>query len=172
MSRSLVLVAVIATALPLHAESPRPGRTAEGFLLPNGWRITPAGKQVETADLPLNIIPLADGKRALVACSGFNRHELLLIDLAESKIAARGTAFQSWFGLALNKAEDKVWWAGGGADMLHIFSLQDGILTRTSKPDLNITRLSLDQLEKLPDTLKKKKNFKAFGISSLPRLMN
>src|SRR5262249_20569094 len=32
-------------------------------LLPNGWAISPAGRQVPLTDLPLNILPLADGKR-------------------------------------------------------------------------------------------------------------
>ena len=32
-------------------------------------------------DLPLNIIPLADNRHALVATSGYNKHELSLIDL-------------------------------------------------------------------------------------------
>ena len=39
----------------------KPGPTAEGFLLPNGWTIRPAGRQVPLTDLPLNILPLADG---------------------------------------------------------------------------------------------------------------
>jgi len=31
------------------------GPTETGFLLSNGWHITPVGKQVQTTDLPLNI---------------------------------------------------------------------------------------------------------------------
>ena len=50
------------------------GAIERGFLLPNGWTITPAGEQVALADLPLNIIPLADNRHALAATSGFNAH--------------------------------------------------------------------------------------------------
>src|SRR5215472_13919945 len=68
-------------------ESPRyAGPTENGFLLPNGWTLTPAGKHVAIADLPLNIIALADNRHALVATSGYNKHELMLIDLAELKV--------------------------------------------------------------------------------------
>ena len=92
-----------------------PGPTDKGFLLPNGWTITPAGKHVTLTDLPLNIIPLKDGNHALVATSGFNQHELSLIDLTTLKVVDQQIVFQSWFGMALAPQEDKVWWSGGGA---------------------------------------------------------
>ena len=40
-----------------EAGKPRyPGPVPGGYLLPNGWTITPTGRQVELSDLPLNII--------------------------------------------------------------------------------------------------------------------
>ena len=57
--------------------------TGRGFLLPNGWTISPAGDQVGLTDLPLNILPLADGRHALVGTAGYNAHQLSLVDLAE-----------------------------------------------------------------------------------------
>ncbi len=107
------------------------GPTDSGFLLPNGWRLTPVGKHVELTDLPLNIMPLADGKHALVATSGFNKHELSLIDIATQKIVDRQTVRQSWFGLTRAKL-DEVIWSGGGSGMLHKFKLEGDKLTRTS----------------------------------------
>ena len=56
--------------------------------------------QVQTTDLPLNIIPLKDNRHALVATSGFNTHKLSLIDLLDGKIVASDVSRQSWFGLA------------------------------------------------------------------------
>ena len=43
-----------------------PGPTENGYLLPNGWTISPAGEQVTLTDLPLNILPLADNRHAVV----------------------------------------------------------------------------------------------------------
>ena len=40
------------------------GPIDQGFLLPNGWRLTPVGEQVPLTDLPLNIRTSADGKYA------------------------------------------------------------------------------------------------------------
>ena len=80
-----------------------PGPTDAGFLLPNGWRLTPAGQQVCSTDLPLNIRTTPDGKYALVATNGYNAHELTAIDLATQKKSAVENAPQSWFGLAADE---------------------------------------------------------------------
>jgi hypothetical protein len=126
MLRRVLVLAALLCSLPLLLAQDKPtfpGPTDKGFLLPNGWTLTPAGKHVTLADLPLNIVPLADNKHALVSTSGFNKHELSLVDLTTQKLVTSETVRQSWFGLALTPAEDKVWWAGGGAPMLHTFDL-------------------------------------------------
>src|SRR5438445_12544793 len=97
------LAATLASPLLLlHAQDkPRyAGPTESGFLLPNGWTISPAGEQIRLSDLPLNILPLADGRHALVATSGFNKHELSVVDLGEKKVIDAESARQSWYGLA------------------------------------------------------------------------
>ncbi len=91
------------------------GPTTTGFLLPNGWHLTPAGEHVVLPDMTLNIHPLSDGKHVLVTSNGFNMHQLSLIDIESKKIVDKVSAYQSWFGLAVSADEKKVWWAGGGA---------------------------------------------------------
>src|SRR5262245_29374153 len=141
MSRlAAAAVLLLATlTLPLASQDkPRfPGPTDKGFLLPNGWTITPAGRHVTLTDLPLNIVPLAGGQHALVGTAGYNKHELSLIDLTALKVVSRELVFQSWFGLAVGPKADQVWWSGGGANLLHSFDLKDGKLLRTSKPDID-----------------------------------
>ena len=105
-SRSFLLavaVVILCAAGSLAEDKPRfPGPGERGFLLPNGWTITPAGEQVVLTDLPLNIMPLADNRHALVATSGYNAHELSLIDLEKGQSRQHATVQQSWFGLAVN----------------------------------------------------------------------
>ena len=70
MFRHATMLALLLIAgLGLYADDkPRfAGPIQQGFLLPNGWTITPAGKQLTLTDLPLNIHPLRDGKHVLVA---------------------------------------------------------------------------------------------------------
>jgi YVTN family beta-propeller protein len=113
------------TALGAEDRTSRPGPTEKGFVLPNGWTITPVGRQVLLTDLPLNILPLAEGKHAVVATSGYNKHELSLIELSSGSVVDRQTVKQSWFGLAMTPDEKRLWWSGGGAGILHSYELND-----------------------------------------------
>src|SRR5262249_9998067 len=137
---------VYADDKPAPQEAPKddpkpvfPGPTKDGFLLPNGWHLTPVGKHVEITDLPLNIHPLKDGKHALVTTNGFNQHNVYLIDLNDGKVVASERSRQSWFGLAVSADEGKLWWSGGGYGLLHTFDLKDGKFTRTSKAEPPVT---------------------------------
>jgi hypothetical protein len=71
------------------------GPTDTGFLLPNGWHLTPAGKQVDTSDLLLNIHPMKDSRRALIATSGFNEHQLGLVDLDTGEFLSKQVVHQN-----------------------------------------------------------------------------
>jgi YVTN family beta-propeller protein len=117
-----------------------PGPTAKGFLLPNGWTLSPAGSQIPLTDLPLNILPLSDGRHVLVATSGYNNHELSLVDLQESKVLSSQPVIQSWFGLQLEPNQEKIWWSGGGGGRLHTFDLKDAKLTRTGPAEPSVKR--------------------------------
>jgi YVTN family beta-propeller protein len=161
MQRRLLLVASLGVVLvpfwPLSGQDKdKPtyaGPTDKGFLLPNGWTLTPAGKHVALTDLPLNIIPLADGKHALVATSGYNQHQLSLVDLADPKIVDQQTVKQSWFGLAVAADGGTVCWSGGGAAMLHTFSLQSGKLKRTSPDEPETAKLPKKEVAALKEKL-------------------
>ena len=96
--------------VPLTQSQRFAGPTETGFLLPNGWHLTPAGRQVETNDLLLNIIPLKDNRRAIVATSGFNEHNLGIVDLQSGEFLSKEAVHQSWFGLALSSDESRLWW--------------------------------------------------------------
>jgi len=140
-----ISVAVITMALASFCagrEPAKPGATERGFLLPSGWTVSPAGRQVVLSDLPLNILPLAGNRYALVATSGFNTHELTLIELETGKVVSRVPVNESWFGLATSQRQDKVWWSGGGGNQTHAFTLAGTTLTRlgAAEPPLVRTR--------------------------------
>lgn len=152
-SRSAPLVSALAATLllstaVLSAKPPKltkPGPVEGGFLLPNGWTITPAGDQLSLSDLPLNIVPLADGRHALVSTNGFNAHELAVVDLAERRVVDKVTQMQSWFGLAVSPNQDRVWWSGGGGKNLHGVQLANYRLSKSEGPALDIPTAATDQ---------------------------
>src|SRR5262249_14107706 len=121
----------------------------------------PAGKHVVLTDLPLNVIPLADNKHALVATSGFNKHELSLIDLTTFKVVNSETVRESWCGLAVAPAEDRGWWSGGGANMLHTFDLKGGKRTRTRKAEPDPSKMTREEQAEYRAERARQKAFKS-----------
>jgi len=138
-----------------------PGPTENGYLLPNGWHITPVGRQIETTDLLLNIVPLKDSKHAVIATSGFNEHNIALVDLDTGSFLSKEMAYQSYFGLAMSADEKKVLWSGGGAGRLHTFDLADSKLTRTSEAEPNVRSMPREQVATLTAQLVKDKSFRS-----------
>ena len=151
-----------ASELARAAESRFPGPTETGYLLPNGWHITPAGRQIETTDLLLNILPLKDSKHAIIATSGFNEHNIALVNLESGSFVAKESAYQSYFGLAISADEKKISWSGGGAGRLHTFDLVEGnLLKRTSEPEPNVRSMKREELAALRAQLVKDKSFRS-----------
>ncbi len=150
----LALFTVVTVSLAQDKPKAEPGKfagpTKDGFLLPNGWHLTPVGKHAVTTDLPLNVLPLKDNKHVLVATSGWNTHDLYLIDVSgsEPKEVSKVTVKQSWYGLAVSADESKVYWAGGGHGAVHQFDLKDGKLTATDGPSTEIGKMSLEDIIK------------------------
>jgi YVTN family beta-propeller protein len=131
----LVLAATLSGSLPAQDKPQYAGPTEKGYLLPNGWTVSPAGDQVITTDMVLDIKLTPDGQHALVASSGYNDHDLIVVDLASKQVVDKETVGQSWFGLALDPQGGKVWWSGGGGDRIHKFDLKGHELTLTSPSD-------------------------------------
>ena len=137
------------------------GPTDSGFLLPNGWHLTPAGKQVDTSDLLLNIFPMKDSRRAVVATSGFNEHQLGIVDLDSGEFLSKQVVHQSWFGLAVAPDESRLWWSGGGFGRVHQFQIDENQLIQTSEKEPSPFELSRKELAEIRTKLSKEKSFKS-----------
>ncbi len=122
MKRTIV---VAAASLLLFLVSPNIGSTARepavtantvtsgATLLPNGRRITPAGRSVAlTGDLPLAIVPTQDGSRIVVLTSGFHDHGVTLIDPTTARVVATQPLGKTFAGLVATPSTLLV--SGGG----------------------------------------------------------
>src|SRR5205807_8338648 len=75
-------------------------------------------------------IPLPGNRQALVATSGYNKHQISVVDLEGQTVISSETVPESWFGLATTPDQSGVWWSGGGSNRLFRFGLNNGKLTR------------------------------------------
>src|SRR5262245_24017468 len=131
-----LLVAVATTALvraqfvppPLNAS---PGAMGDGStLLPNGWRLSPAGKHLQVSTLPLNVAVSPDGRQAVVTNNGLVKPSLSVIDINAWSVKSTMTVEQSWLGLAFHPDGTKLYASGAGLNNVQEFTYADGVVTR------------------------------------------
>src|ERR1700722_17559819 len=89
--------------------------TAEGHTtLPNGWRITPAGRHIKLAgDLPMKMLVMADGK-LLVNTAGWHDHDVNVIDMKTEKLEQSLDVGKNWEGMSFEPASGNVFISTGG----------------------------------------------------------
>jgi hypothetical protein len=64
-----------------------PGPLSNGaVLLPNGWKLTPAGTQIPLGDLPLGMDISPNGHLAVVTNNGVSRATITLVNLEEKTV--------------------------------------------------------------------------------------
>ena len=78
-----------------------PGALGGGVtLLPNGWRLSAAGKHLAIGDLPLNMVLSPDGQSLIVANAGYAKPTLRVVDLARMYVSSTLPLDDAWYGLA------------------------------------------------------------------------
>ena len=83
--------------------------------LPNGWDLTPVGKNLALGDLPLNIAVSASKKYLAVTNNGQSTQSIQLIDATNQKVVSSVVIPKSWYGLKFT-ADEKFLYASGGND--------------------------------------------------------
>jgi YVTN family beta-propeller protein len=147
--------------IALAAQTPQsiPG----GYALPNGWRLTPAGKSLETSDMVLNATPAPDGESVIAMHAGYNPHGLVVIDTKTEQIVQRIPLKSAWFGLAWSPDGKRLFVSGGNAN---------GNRNRTRAPiyafDYSNGRLSNEPSAQFEETVDTNQLFWS-GIAHHPR---
>lgn len=98
-----------------------PGKYDDYTLLPNGWKLTPAGCHIDIGELPLNLIITNDEKYAFTSNSGQGEHSISLISLEDSSEIQRVKLGKTWRGLAFNEDDSKLFVSGGYDDVILIY---------------------------------------------------
>ncbi len=131
----VVLVALVgALVAPLAqraAEPPEwPGAKGKGvILLPNGWRIAPAGRTIAAGDFPMAMLLSADGRYAIVSNNGWSKPSLTVVDLAQQAVRARVPVEHAWLGLAWHPSGDRLYSSGAAENTVNEFRWENARLT-------------------------------------------
>ena len=89
-------------------------QSVQPTVLPNGWKVTPAGTLVPLAgDMPLRVLPLPDGRRVLILTGGYHDHSLSLVDIASGKVLQNLELGKVWAGLAADANFSTLYVSGG-----------------------------------------------------------
>ena len=77
-----VAAAVVTVARLAPPPAALPGSLGDGVtLLPNGWKIKPAGRHMPVGDLPLAMVESPDGNYLVVTNNGYAKPTLTIVDL-------------------------------------------------------------------------------------------
>ncbi len=122
---ALVLVAAAVGSVAQRGPSApvRPGSLGGGVvLLPNGWKIAPAGRHIPIGDLPLNMVQTPDDQYLIVTNNGYTKPTLTMVDLERGYVKSRLGVDNAWLGLAWNPDGTRLY--SSGADENAILELQ------------------------------------------------
>lgn len=112
---ALVAAAVGSVAQRGPAPPSLPGSLGQGVtLLPNGWKIAPAGRHMNVGDLPLGMVESPDGRHLIITNNGYAKPTLTVVDLSRGYVASRTTLEHAWLGLAWHPDGRRVFSSGAG----------------------------------------------------------
>jgi len=111
--------------------APRVGPQADGrTLLPNGWSIRPAGRQIETGTMPMSSVMTPDGKFLLVLNGGYMPPNVTVFDAKTMAAVHTEPVKDGWLGLAITPNGRQVYVGGGATSAVYELNLSpEGKLT-------------------------------------------
>ena len=126
MKKQLLLLAA-AVALTASAIAQTPGKIEKTgqVLLPNGWKLSPAGRGLQLGDLPLNIQLSASGRLLAVTNNGQSTQSIQLIDPKNEKLLDEKIIKKSWYGLAFSRDEKTLYASGGNDNWILAYAIAD-----------------------------------------------
>ncbi len=124
---------VLAGCTASQPAGPAPGELATGAVrLPNGWQLTPAGRQIPLGDLPLNLVVAPGGQLAAVTNNGYGPNTIQLLDAATGRILDQQTVPAAWVGLAFGAQNRTLYASGGESNRIHCFQIKNDKLVPDS----------------------------------------
>ncbi|WP_316797659.1 bifunctional YncE family protein/alkaline phosphatase family protein [Pedobacter frigidisoli] len=125
MKKIIVLFIISMIIQEVYAQWPGKIEHTKQVLLPNGWKLSPAGHSIPLGDLPLNMQVSPSGKYIAVTNNGQSTQSLQLIDAKSEKILDEKVLAKSWYGLAFSKDENHLYVSGGNDNIIIKFTIRN-----------------------------------------------
>jgi YVTN family beta-propeller protein len=128
---ALVMCSLSVSTYGDHPTAVRPGPLGMGVtLLPNGWKIAPAGKHIVVGDLPLAMAESPDGRWLLVSNNGYALPSISVVDIQHQNVRGTLQLDHAWVGLAWHPDGKRVYVSGAANNTVHELTWANGVLTR------------------------------------------
>ena len=118
-----------------HADLPagtRPAGPVAGrpgaWILPNGHRITPAGRHTTLGNFPLGLAATPDGRHLLVVNNGEGKQSLQVVETATGMVTQTVPVRTVFNGVVVAPDGTRIFAAGGGANAVLAFTFANGRL--------------------------------------------
>lgn len=140
----------------LFAQLPGKENSSE-VLLPNGWKLSPAGRSVQLGDLPLNIQLSHNKKLIAITNNGQGDQTIQLLDTKKEKIVDEKKIGKAWYGLQFSRNDEQLYVSGGNDNFILVYPIAkqklqqpDTIFLGSPWPvKISPTGLALDDKNKL-----------------------
>ncbi len=167
IKKAFIIIVLISTFSILKSQAQSLEQIeSQRVVLPNGWSLTPVGKQLPLGDLPLNIAISPDKKLAVVTNNGQSDQTLQLIDIEKELTLDTLVIAKSWLGLAFSNDGKYVYASGGNDNRIIKYSVSnnklagaDTIIIGKPWPErISVAGLAVDDARKLLYTVTKENN--------------
>ena len=113
------------TAPDAPAVLPGPLAATGQMLLPNGWKLSPAGTATPLGDLPLSLEISPDGRLAAVVNGGYGENSVQLLEAASGRLLDTRAVPAAWAGLAWAPDGRTLYASGGQHNRVHCFRVEN-----------------------------------------------
>ncbi len=104
-----------------------PGKLPDGrILLPNGWKLSPVGMQLELGDLPLGMDVSPDGKYAVITNNGYSKPTISLVDVQTKKVIETIPLKNAWVGIKFSRDAKSFFVSGGNENVVYRYTVEQG----------------------------------------------
>ncbi len=117
-----------------RARATWPGMTSNGaVLLPNGWSLRPAGRQLLLGDFPVLMALHPREPILAILHAGYGEHEIVTVDARDFKVIGRVALHETFSGLTWSADGSRLYAGGGFDDVIHGFDHAGGLLSNPVK---------------------------------------